>query len=217
MAPSPAAGSRSGSTGRKRAVEARQKGSRGGAGVRKAGFGRRSGALLCQRDPEHEIGRADRVREALIAAAGCVFTLPALGLGEQHVEHDGSRARLGQALDQLGKLRPRPGPLAHARERLVVDCDDAHRSVGIVGSGRPALVKVEDDVAQRPCAERLPIGERTAQEDRHDRGRKPDMAHRPAALPLRALEDEPLHGRSLDHYLLGLNRRNASKHPFPGP
>ena len=50
-----------------------------------------------------------------------------VGLGEDEVERDGARAVGLQPVDDLGEARARPRPLADARQRGVVDVDDAHR------------------------------------------------------------------------------------------
>ncbi len=48
-------------------------------------------------------------------------------LGEDEVERDRARAVRLQPVDDLGEARARPRPLADARQRGVVDVDDAHR------------------------------------------------------------------------------------------
>ena len=50
-----------------------------------------------------------------------------VGLGEDEVERDRARAVGLQLVDDLGEARAWPRPLAHARQRGVVDVDDAHR------------------------------------------------------------------------------------------
>ena len=55
----------------------------------------------------------------------------AVGLGEDEIEGDRAGAGLVQGVDDGGKARARPRPLADAGERGLVDVDDAH---GVAGS-----------------------------------------------------------------------------------
>ena len=94
--------------------------------------------------PGDDARARDRLAEQLIAArqlaqfrAGLVVeAAEALGrdvrrgpirLGEDHVEGDGDAAERGQARDEIGHDRARPGPLADPLEALLVDVDDHDR------------------------------------------------------------------------------------------
>jgi hypothetical protein len=50
-----------------------------------------------------------------------------VGLGEDDVEGDGSRAEPGQFRDQVGDKRARPGPLPELAEAFLIDIDDDDR------------------------------------------------------------------------------------------
>ena len=94
--------------------------------------------------PGDDARAGDRLAEQLIAArqlaqfrAGLVVeAAEALGrdvrrgpvrLGEHHVEGDGDAAERGQARDEIGHDRARPGPLADLLEARLVDVDDHDR------------------------------------------------------------------------------------------
>ena len=76
-------------------------------------------------------------------------------LGEHDIEGDDRRALRRQLVEEIGHDRPRPRPLADPRQRLLVDVDDAHRQVRVVGCRRQALVGIEGDQPQRLHEERI--------------------------------------------------------------
>ena len=119
---------------------------------------------------QHEAGDdarlGDRVGQDLVVIGHLVGLLPqaphrrrvgpqrqhprrrgAVGLGEDHVEHDHRGAELGEPRDQLGDLRARPRPLADALQRRVVEVDDAHRRLPVRPGLKP-LKAVENEQAQ---------------------------------------------------------------------
>jgi hypothetical protein len=72
----------------------------------------------------------------------------AVGLGQDEIKGDRRGTGLAQALDDLGQLAPRPGPLTDAGQRRLVDVDDADRQRGIGCAGREPQKAVEYGEAQ---------------------------------------------------------------------
>jgi hypothetical protein len=71
----------------------------------------------------------------------------AVRLRQQDIERH-RRAGAGQAIDDAGEGFPGPGPLPDPLEALLVDGEDAHRRLRVIGAGQDALIDVEDLVAQ---------------------------------------------------------------------
>ena len=69
-------------------------------------------------------------------------------LGEQDVESDRRGASLGQRLDQLRHCLAGPRPAADMADQFVVDVDDTHGLIEIIGPRKPALILVEDKIFQ---------------------------------------------------------------------
>ena len=75
-----------------------------------------------------------------------------------------------------GKDGARPRPLAVFGERVLVDIDDAHRHVGIVGARLQPLIAVEGEVAQARQFGRID-GAQQQRVDQHEDGDDPRRAH----------------------------------------
>ena len=106
----------------------------------------------------------------------------AVRLGEDHVEADGSRAAGGELVDQFGKHRAGPGPLAHLLQQLLVDIDDAHGQSWVEGARVQPLIGVEDERAQPRDRGWVPDAQRKrTQDDRpHDEDIEETRTHRVA-------------------------------------
>ena len=142
----------------------------GGSGVR-----RRLGGGLAGKS-QHDRRRGDGVGEPLVIGGqqsrgavergelrdigeqlGELARREAIRLGEDEVDGDRAGTGLVQGVDDGGKARARPWPLADAGERGLVDVDDAHE-VARIGRARCEVeVGVEDGEAQ--ARHRLGIGD----------------------------------------------------------
>ncbi len=65
-----------------------------------------------------------------------------VGFGKHDIERDRLRPGIGQTPGQVGNIGARPGPLAEAAERFLVDIDDSDGRV-LIGTRRRALIAVE--------------------------------------------------------------------------
>jgi hypothetical protein len=102
-----------------------------------------------------------------------------VGLGEHHVEADGRRAVFAEFPDKVGENGARPGPLAHALQRFLVDVDDADGEAGIESARADLLVGVEHERSQPRHGTRVPDAQgKRARDDRpHDEDVKKTGTH----------------------------------------
>ena len=91
----------------------------------------------------------------------------AVGLGEHHIEADGSGPIGGELLYELGQHGARPGPLSHPLQRLLIDVDDAHGEAGIESARPDLLIAVENQRTQPRNRTRVPDAQgQCARDDR---------------------------------------------------
>ncbi len=168
---------------------------------------RRVGLRHRQRQPgftENHARLPQRVGKRAVGARRCADFLPGflvevaenvgdhvrrkpVGLGEDDVECDDQRARLGQASDQFGDAGSRPRPLTELSQALLVDVDDDDRALR-----RDARLQDLEEIEcpETELFERCRIGD--AQERQRQQQRDANAAgHQIAAPTGKAISCEP--------------------------